>query len=437
MLAVIATLVVAMRAAPSAHDIPRSVTIHMFVKPEGTRLHVLVRVPLGAMRDIQFPQHDGALDIAASAPALSDAVVQWILPDLRFFEDGRPVAAPRIADVRVSLPSDRSFASFAEASTHFAAPPLADTVRLPVEQALLDARLEYSISSDRARLSVSPGFQRLGVDVVTAMRFVSADTTRAFELRGDPGVVRLDPSWYHASAQFVRLGFLHILDGVDHLLFLACLVIPLRRVRPLVLVVTAFTVAHSMTLIGSAMGLAPDALWFPPLVELLIAASILYMAIENVVATPSISRRCAMAFGFGLVHGFGFSFALKETLQFAGAHLVSSLFAFNVGVELGQLLVLATLVPAFRLLIAALPSERVATIVTSVLIGHVAWHWMVDRWATLRAFEAPPLDTTALLFLTRLALVLLTLSGIAWLLRRKARRRSAGGFDLPATLRDR
>src|SRR4029078_11504698 len=134
---------------------------------------------------------------------------------------------------------------------------------------------------------------------------------RAFEFTGNPGLVRLDPRWHQAALRFVRLGIGHILDGTAHLLFLACLVIPFRRIRPLVVIVTAFTLAHSLTLIAAASGFVPDALWFTPLIETLIAASILYMALENIVGVNSLQRRWALAFGFGLVHGFGFSFALR------------------------------------------------------------------------------------------------------------------------------
>ena len=106
--------------------------------------------------------------------------------------------------------------------------------------------------------------------------------------------------------------------------------VPFRRFRALVPIVTGFTVAHSVTLIASAYDMAPNTLWFPPLVETLIAVSIVYMAFENIVAAGSgdatrIRRRWVVAFGFGLVHGFGFSFALRETLQFAGSHLLTSL----------------------------------------------------------------------------------------------------------------
>ena len=159
----------------------------------------------------------------------------------------------------------------------------------------------------------------------------------------------------------------HILDGTDHLLFIACLVIPFRRLKPVLIIVTAFTVAHSITLIASAFGFGPDGLWFPPLVETLIAASIVYMAIENIFGT-TLRRRWITAFVFGLVHGFGFAFALRETLQFAGSHLVSSLLAFNVGIELGQVAVLLVLVPLLNFVFRFVP-VRLGTIVLSVLVS--------------------------------------------------------------------
>ena len=76
--------------------------------------------------------------------------------------------------------------------------------------------------------------------------------------------------------------------------------------------------AHSITLIASAYNYAPDALWFPPLIETLIATSIFYMALENIVVPDARARRWIITFCFGLVHGFGFSFGLQHTLQFAG-----------------------------------------------------------------------------------------------------------------------
>jgi uncharacterized membrane-anchored protein YitT (DUF2179 family) len=211
------------------------------------------------------------------------------------------------------------------------------------------------------------------------------------------------------------LGFTHILDGFDHLLFLLCLVIPFRQIRALIAVVTAFTVAHSITLIASAFGLAPDTLWFPPLVETLIAASIVYMALENIIGAQ-LHRRWLITFGFGLIHGFGFSFALRETLQFGGTHLLTSLLAFNVGVELGQILVLLLLIPALALLYRFGVRERMATIILSVLVAHTGWHWMTDRAAVLSQYDMvwPTLDLSLLLSATGWLLLIMALAGLSW-----------------------
>ena len=213
------------------------------------------------------------------------------------------------------------------------------------------------------------------------------------------------------ALRFVSLGFEHILSGTDHLLFLLCLVIPMRRLRTLVGVVTAFTVAHSVTLIASAYDLAPSALWFPPLVETLIATSIVYMALENIVGANT-SRRWLITFAFGLVHGFGFSFALRETLQFAGSHLLTSLLAFNVGVELGQLLVLAVAVPALALLFRRVVEPRMGTIILSALVAHTAWHWMTERGERLMQFSWPAADPATLAGIVRWAMLLVAVAAV-------------------------
>jgi len=211
-------------------------------------------------------------------------------------------------------------------------------------------------------------------------------------------------------------GFFHILDGPDHLLFLLCLLIPFRRLKALVPIVTAFTVAHSVTLIASAYGLAPGGLWFPPLVEVVIAVSILYMALENVVGA-NVRRRWAITFAFGLVHGFGFSFALRESLQFAGNHLLTSLLSFNIGVELGQLLVIVLAVPALEVLFRFVLAERVGTILLSVIVAHIAWHWTAERWVVFSQYQVPWPTLSASFFVTLLGWLILALvvAGLGWL----------------------
>jgi hypothetical protein len=412
-------------AAAAAHDIPASVVVQAFARPQGERLRVLVRVPLGAMRDVEFPlKSDGLLDLPRADRSLRDAATLWIARDLAVYEGDAPLGPAVVANVRVSLPSDRSFVTFESALASVTGPSLPPDTTLYWNQALLDVLLEYPITSDRSTFSIRPTLGRLGVRVVTVLRYQPpAGAERAFELVGDPGLVRLDPRWHQAAWRFITLGFFHILDGTDHLLFLACLVIPFRRFRALVLIVTAFTIAHSITLIASAFDLAPGGLWFPPLVETLIAVSILYMALENIVGVMSVQRRWVLAFAFGLVHGFGFSFALRETLQFAGSHLVTSLLSFNVGVEIGQLLVLAVLVPVLQLTFRFVVTERLGTIILSALVAHTAWHWTAERWERLKQFEAPAFNALALGSAVRWLMALVGLAAVIWLIGLAARKK--------------
>ena len=277
---------------------------------------------------------------------------------------------------RVSFASDRSFTSYEQARAHVEEPPLADNLDLYWNQQLLDVLLEYQIRSDRSgsrSARASTGSVRASRPPYASCR--PTGVTRAFEFHGDPGLVPLDPRWHQAALRFVESGFWHILEGTDHLLFLLCLVVPFRRLRPLILIVTSFTVGHSISLIASAFGFVPDALWFPPLIETLIAVTVIYMALENIVYAAmgtlagDLSRRWIIAFAFGIMHGFGFSFTLRESLQFAGDHLMTALFGFNLGVEIGQIAVLLVLFPALDLLFKYVVAERLGVIIVSALIA--------------------------------------------------------------------
>jgi hypothetical protein len=399
-----------------AHDIPSDVTVQVLIKPSAQHLELLVRVPLNSIRDIDLSQNQsGYLDLEKLAPLLPDAAKLWISDFIEVYEGDAMLPEPRIVATQVSVASDRPFQTVNDAVRHVTGPRLLNGANIFWNQALLDVLFEYPIHSDRSRFSIRPNLERLGARVVTVLRFVPPDgTPRSYEFVGGAGLVRLDPSWYQAAAAFVRLGFFHILDGTDHLLFLLCLVIPFRQWRGLLAVITAFTVAHSITLIASAWNLAPDALWFPPLIETLIAASIVWMAFENIVGASTIQRRWIVAFCFGLVHGFGFSFALREKLQLAGSHLLASLLAFNVGVELGQILVLSLLVPALYLLFRFAVAERMGTILLSALVAHTGWHWMIDRGEQLRrySFEWPAVNAGALAIVLRSLLVVAILLGL-------------------------
>jgi hypothetical protein len=420
----LALLLLLVPRAAAGHDIPFDVTVQAFVRPAGQTLRLVVRAPLAAMRDLDYPTRGpGLLDLSRSDTVLRDAATLWLADNIAVYEGDTRLPYPKVVAVRASIAGDKSFATFEQAVAHVMGPRLPNDMEFVWNQGLVDVLFEYPIRSDASAFSIHPAFARLGVRVVTVLRFLPpGGVVRAFELPGDPGLVRLDPSWRQAALTFVEHGFFHILDGTDHLLFLFCLVIPLRRLRSLVPVVTAFTVAHSVTLIGSAYGYAPDALWFPPLVETLIATSIVFMALENIVSyasssSPQLRRRWIITFAFGLVHGFGFSFALRQTMQFAGAHLLTSLVAFNVGVELGQILVLLITIPVLELVFRLAVPERIGAIILSALIAHTGWHWMGERWETLRQFriEWPAITPMLMLTVVRWAIVVAAAAAVVWL----------------------
>lgn len=416
---------------PRGHEIPNDVTIRSFVKPEGTTLRLLVRTPLEAMRDVDIPRKNaaGAIDLTRIDNEIRDAAMLWIGDFVKIYENDVQLGAPTLVAARVSDPGDKSFANYTDALALTTGPPLPPDSEVYWNQGLLDILFEYKIQSDRSEFSIDPGLEGLGLRVINVIRFLPpASPERAFEFPGNPGIVRLDPRWHQAALRFVQLGFDHILDGLDHLLFLLCLVIPFRRFGALLGIVTSFTVAHSVTLIASAFGMAPNALWFPPLIETLIALSIVYMAFENIIGV-GLDRRWVITFAFGLVHGFGFSFALGETLQFAGSHLLTSLLSFNLGVELGQILVLLIAVPALEVLFRKVIAERLGTILLSALVAHTGWHWMSDRFNDLMMFPWPTFDAAFLLLATRWMMLFVLMAAGYWVFFNVLRKPTAGSTE--------
>ena len=422
----VAAVLLASAARPTAHEIPSDVRIQAFLEQSGQRLRLLVRLPVAStVNDIEWPAKGPMLDIGQIQPAVLDEGARWIASRVDLFEADRRPGTPNVTAARISLPSDTSFDSYGRAVAFVTGPPLAADVEVPTSQALLDVLLEYPVTSPDSRISIDTRFETAGLRSVTVLRFLTtAGAERAFQFHGNSGFVRLDPRWFQAASRFVVDGFFHILGGIDHLLFLLCLVVPFRRFAALVVIVTSFTVAHSVTLIASAYNMAPSAAWFPPLVETLIAASIVYMALENIIspACPersrgALNRRWVVTFVFGLVHGFGFSFALRDSLQLAGSHVLTSLLSFNIGVEIGQVLVLVVTIPALNALFRVVP-ERMGAIVLSAIVAHTGWHWMTERGALLAQykFEWPVLDLAFLDLFLRWSMLAVVLAGLAWLI---------------------
>jgi len=370
------------------HELPERVSIRMIALLGQDSLDVMVRAPLEAMRDVDFPlTPEGYLVLDEARPYLEDAAGLWLIDSLRIRERGRPLE-PLRAQLRVSLPGDRAFASADTARRHFAAPPLAPDTRIFWRQAALDLRLSYALAEEpRAGAhALDATLRSLGEIIRVDLLIVDpSGEEQVLGFDGDVQDLTLLPSPWQVAGDFLREGFVHILGGIDHLLFLVCLVLPLREVWPVVKAVTAFTVAHSITLGAAALGWIPTPLWFASAVEALIAASIVFLAIENILR-HSFRRRWVTAFVFGLVHGFGFASALSASLPFAQGQILVALASFNLGVEGGQLAVLAVLLPVVVLLFQHLREERVALIVLSTLVAHTAWHWMSERVTTLSGY---------------------------------------------------
>jgi hypothetical protein len=407
-----------------AHDLPLDRIMNGFVKIESRQADLVVRVPLDLLIGVPFPLAGDHYNVAGSGPAVQTAL-KVLASTLQLWE-GNVQLAPSAAVGRLAPLSDRSFEDYDQAATGVDQPLPPDTV-IGFQMGYLDAHFVYPISSPNSVFSIESSLAaELGDYTKLAIRFIPlGEAGRVMMLTGASGRVALDPPWYQASVGFIKLGIEHILSGVDHLLFLLCLIIPFRRVRGLIPVITAFTVGHSVTLIGTAYGLAPTGQWFPPFVETAIAVSIVYMALENIVAA-SLRRRWIIAGLFGLVHGFGFADILKEQLQFAGSNLLVSLLSFNIGIEIGQLLVLCAFVPALALLFRGAMSGRMGIIVVSAVVAHTAWHWMLDRADVLWQTPWPQPTAAGLMVLARWILAIALAVGAAKLLAKWAERRWPG-----------
>jgi hypothetical protein len=449
-------LLIALPSSVLAAGIEEELTIRAFVKPDGEQLHLLLHVPLKALSGIDVPLRgaNGELDLSRSDAVLPSAARWWIAENIELYEGDIRLATPGVVQTLVSLPSDNSFASYEEARAHVTGGRLSNDTQVFRDQAMLDILFDYRIHSDRSSFAIRSTLSRLGARVFTDLRFLppggpGSDLVRTFEYQGDPGLFRLDPGWRQAVQRFVPLGFFQILKGTDALLFLFCVALLFRNFVELMPFVIAFAIAHSTTLIASAYNLASDALWFPVLIETLIAISIVFMAFVNIVFIVRASSairppkvRWPLAFGFGLVYGFGFAFALRPALQFAGSHVLASVLSFNLGVEMGQFLVLLLLVPAldvlFRFTAAQQPAQRMETIILSALAADIGWHRVTDRADQLSQFnfQWPAFDAALLASGMRWLTIFLVLGGVASLVfaalrHRAGRSQKAGGAENP------
>ena len=313
-LRVVAIYAVVTGSVLDAH--PLSVS-YLHVRVAADRIAATMRLPLDDMdlllrldRDLDSRVSDQ--EITAGTPALAKYLAERMV--LRTDSDARVAVLDRTGRW-----ADSGGFPFLEAVVSYPVPALPTTLSLQV-RVLTDLYTDHRTLGD-----VEWGGRR--------DEFVFQHGN-LFEATATPA------AWWQSARTFLQLGIEHILTGYDHLLFLVGLLVVGRGWRHLVVIVTSFTVAHSLTLVVATLG------WvIPPsrLIEALIALTIAYVGIENLIARD-VTGRWKLTFAFGLIHGFGFASVLRE-MALPRATLVPSLLMFNVGVEAGQLFVVLMVWP--------------------------------------------------------------------------------------------
>ncbi|MDG1417558.1 MAG: HupE/UreJ family protein [Maricaulis sp.] len=196
----------------------------------------------------------------------------------------------------------------------------------------------------------------------------------AQEMMGLENIVDQQTAW-DIILLYIGIGFQHILPlGLDHILFVVALCLAVERLKPLIWQISAFTIAHTLTLGLASLGLVNVS---PNLVEPIIALSIAWLALENLRGGSPPRWRPVLVFGFGLFHGLGFAGALTE-LGMPPDQFLPSLLAFNVGVELGQLSIVASLWLGLHFL-RDQPRFELGKKVVSGSIALAALWWVVER----------------------------------------------------------
>ena len=230
------------------------------------------------------------------------------------------------------------------------------------------------------------GLDKTSTDVLVRFDFADGTSEARRLTAGDPSFrVPSQPSGFEVVRTYMLLGIEHILSGIDHLLFVLALLLLVQGMRRVVVTVTAFTLAHSLTLAGATLGFVH--LPGPP-VEAVIALSIFFVAAEIVHShrgLPGLTERYpwAIAFAFGLLHGFGFAGALAE-VGLPQQSIPIALLFFNLGVEIGQLLFIAAVfavIALFRRIKARikLPQPTWAWALPPYAIGSAAAFWVIQR----------------------------------------------------------
>jgi len=238
---------------------------------------------------------------------------------------------------------------------------------------LIEATLQFAGKASSSYVIRCEPLTDLGSDHRTLAKIQYRGRTEQFIFQKDVTYQNAPRTFAEDFGQFLELGVVHIFTGYDHILFLLGLLLAATTLLEAIKIVTAFTIAHSVTLALAALGImAPP----PRIVEAGIALSIVYVAAENLFLRKH-TRRWVVSFFFGLVHGFSFANVLRE-MDLARASLVASLFSFNLGVELGQLAIVVIMLPVLALLRRVHSFPIVVKVASAGILAQGLW-WLYER----------------------------------------------------------
>ena len=365
-------------AVANGSDLPPEVVLQGFVKPEEGRIQLLLRLPLVLLSNFSPPKRGpGYIDLDHIDTTLRQ-VAAATGRQIELSVDGTTLA-PTTRELRLSLLSDRSFASYTSALAHLQGPPLPTGTDLFWNQGFLDLRLEYLAPGPSSNIWIRVNVPELGNRLKLRLEYLPiGEPARSLEIAGDAGWIPLNPRWYDAAWLFVKGGFVDAF-AVERLLFILCLVAPFRRFRSLVGVVAAYSALQALTLTAAAQGALADAEigWLPILSITVFGAAVLVLAIGNL-AVPRLRPRYFIASVVGAFAGFGLGRLLTDASPFMGTHPLVAIVAFNIGVALAVVACLVIAFFALRLLFASVLGPLLGVIVLSALLGHASWHWMMD-----------------------------------------------------------
>ena len=318
--------------------------------------------------------------------AIDSELVNMQVEDVRLYKNGTQPDFATLEDAKKAFQEKPLFTAF-EQGVYVGDTTVDVLLRYTSE----DTVYKYALSSN-----LDPGLPDQDATANLVLDY-SPGGVQVFRARGllhEPVVVTR--SAFDAVITFIMEGVKHILEGLDHVLFVICLVLGAMHIRPLLWRVTGFTIGHSITLSIGFFGFVPTAAWFVPAVEMGIALSIIYVAVVAVLpdlksSSTSVWQQnknewtvVAVTGLIGLLHGLGFSFVLHNILQVTSPNIWQSLLAFNIGVEIGQLLIVVVAVLVFYLI--SLLGDRATRINRFIVAGvcaATACYWVVERGSNM------------------------------------------------------